>query len=305
MSDDEARISEFKKALRQYASEGVVDLDKNYHFKFNFQIHRLEDILRNSRMAAPPNRWSYYRICFLTQGESDIITGIYKFKVRKNTLYIIPARVITSSKNWTFDTQGYALLFNIDFFLQNNISHQFIINKRLLSTSIQPYLHMNDDQAEEIIRIFEALMAEKNLKENGNNEFIAVKILELLLLGERLFEQARKITSNFLPFEDIIKRFVDLLDIHFSMEHSVKFYAERLLLHPNHLNAIIKKHTGLSAKESIQNKILLETKYLLHSTKLPIKEISSQMGFNDPNYFTTFFKRSENLSPVNYRSAFV
>ena len=69
-------------------------------------------------------------------------------------------------------------------------------------------------------------------------------------------------------------------------------------MHPNHLNALIKKHTGLSAKESIQNKILLETKYLLHSTKLPIKQISVQMGFNDPNYFTTFFKRSENLSPV-------
>jgi AraC family transcriptional regulator, transcriptional activator of pobA len=303
MPDDQTRISEFKKALRQYAGEGVIDLDKNYHFKFNFQILRLEDVLRDSRMAAPPNRWSYYRICFLTQGESEIITGIYKFRALKNTLYIIPNRVITSSKNWTIDTRGYVLLFNIDFFLQNNFSHQFIANKKLLNTSIQPYLHLNEEQSEEVARIFEAIMSEKGLKENLNNELIAVKILELLLLGERLFEQAQSLTSN-LPFEDIIKRFVDLLDIHFSKEHSVKFYAEQLLIHPNHLNALIKKHTGLSAKESIQNKILLETKYLLHSTKLPIKQISNQMGFNDPNYFTTFFKRSENLSPVNYRSTF-
>src|ERR1700681_644253 len=149
MPDDQIRISEFKKVLRQNAKEGVVDLDKNYHFKFNFQIHRLEDILRNSRMAAPPNRWSYYRICFLQQGESEIITGIYKFKARKNTFYVIPSRVITSSKNWTTDTKGYVLLFNIDFFLQNNFSHQFIINKKLLTASIQPYLHLTNDQAEE------------------------------------------------------------------------------------------------------------------------------------------------------------
>lgn len=92
MPDDQIRISEFKKALRQYADEGVVDLDKNYRFKFNFQIHRLEDILRNSRMATPPNRWSYYRICFLKEGEGEIITGIYKFKAKRNSLYIfLPA----------------------------------------------------------------------------------------------------------------------------------------------------------------------------------------------------------------------
>ncbi len=301
MPDDQVRISEFKKALRQYANEGVVDLDKNYHFKFNFQIHRLEDILRDSRMAAPPNRWSYHRICFLTQGEAEIISGIHKFKAGKNTFYIIPSRVITSSKNWAIDTQGYVLLFNIDFFLQNNFSHQIIVNKKLLTPSIQPYLHLNEHQGDEVGQILASILREKTRDENINTELVAVKIVELLLLGERLFEQAQHISSN-LASSDLIKQFIDLLEMHFATEHSVKFYAERLLMHPNHLNALVKKHTGLSAKESIQNRILLETKYLLHTTKLPIKQISHQMGFSDPNYFTTFFKRSENVSPLNYRT---
>jgi AraC family transcriptional activator of pobA len=301
MSDDQFRISEFKKALRQFAGEGVVDLDKNYRHKFNFQIHRYEDILPNSRMGAPPNRWSYHRICFVKQGEGELTTGIYKFKARKNTLYVIPSRVITSSKNWTTETQGFVLLFNTDFFLQNNFSHQFLANKKLLSDSIQPYIHLSDDQAAEVTRIYESIFFEKKIRKDINNELIALKILELMLLGERLFEQVQNLTIN-LPFADIIKRFIDLLEIHIKNEHSVRFYAEQLSLHPNHLNALIKKHTGLSAKETIQNRILLEIKYLLHSTKLPVKQIANQMGFNDPNYFTTFFKRSENLSPVNYRA---
>lgn len=303
MNDDEYRISEFKKALRQYSEEGVVDLDKNYPFKFNFQIHRYEDVLRNSRMSAPPNRWSFHRLCFLKQGEGDMISGIYKFKAIKNTFFVIPSRVISSSTNWTSDTKGYVLLFNVDFFLQNNFTHQFIANKKILNSSIRPYVSLDEDQAEEFSRIFESLLLEKKRKENINNEFIAVKILELLITGERLFERETGGDGNLINVE-IIKRFVDLMDIHFTKEHSVRFYAEQLSIHPNHLNALIKKHTGISAKESIQNKILLETKYLLHSTKLPIKQISNQMGFNDPNYFTTFFKRFENLSPVNYRSNF-
>jgi AraC-like DNA-binding protein len=149
----------------------------------------------------------------------------------------------------------------------------------------------------------ESILVEKKQAETANNEWIAVKIIELLIIGERLFEQEQSLTAN-QPFIDSIQRFVELLDQFFSKEHSVKFYAEQLGMHPNNLNALIKKHTGLSAKESIRNRILLETKHLLHSTKLPIKEISDQMGFRDANYFNTFFKRAENQSPGNYRSSF-
>jgi AraC family transcriptional activator of pobA len=303
MSDDQYRISEFKKALRQYSGDGVVDLDKNYPHKFNVQIHRFEDVLRNSRMSAPPNRWSYHRIGFLKEGEGEVISGIYKFRAKKNTLVITPSRVITSSKDWSFDTKGYVLLFNLDFFQENNFSHQFIANRKILNTPGQPYVYLTDDQAEEMTRIFETILLEKKSREIINNELIAVKILELLILSEGLFEEVYGLTSN-LPNTDLIRKFSELLDEHFVKEHSVRFYAECMSMHPNQLNALIKKHTGLSAKETIQNKLLLEIKYLLHSTGLSINQISRQLGFSDPNYFGTFFKRSENLSPSNYRSAF-
>jgi len=304
MPDDQFRISEFKKVLRQNAGEGVVDLDKNYLHKFNVQIHRFEDVLRNSKRSEPPNRWSYHRIGIITAGEGELKTGIFNFKAKKNTLVVVPSRVISSSKNWAHETKGFILLFNMNFFLENNFSHQLIGNKKILTTSIQPYIHLTEDDAQEVTRIFENILFEKKQQEVVNNELIAIKIIELLILCERLFEQVQDLAVN-QPSIDIIMRFIELLDQHFSKEHSVKFYAEKLSMHPNHLNALIKKHTGLSAKESIQNRILLEIKYLLHSTNLSVKQISDQMGFHDPNYFTTFFKRSENLSPLHYRSSFV
>ena len=173
----------------------------------------------------------------------------------------------------------------------------------MLTSSVQPYVNLSDEMAEEVCRIFESILSEKKQPEPVNNELIAIKIVELLILGERLFEQEQQLEAN-QPLIDNIKRFVDMLDQYFTREHSVKFYAEQLSMHPNNLNALIKKHTGLSAKESIQNRILLEIKHLLHSTKLSIKQISEQMGFKDPNYFTTFFKRAEKLSPGSYRSSF-
>jgi len=303
MPDDQYRISEFKKVLRRYTGEGVVDLDKDYLHKFNVQIHRLEDVLRNSGRNEPPNRWSYHRMGLITEGGADVKTGIFSYRARKNTLGIVPSRVISSSSNWIPDTRGFVLLFNIDFFLENNFSHQIIANKRMLTPSVQPFVNLNDEQSEEVCRIFESMLSEKEQQDPANNELIAIKIVELLILGERLFEQEQHLEDN-KPFIEKIKRFVDILEQYFTSEHSVKFYAEQLSMHPNHLNALIKKHTGLSAKESIQNRIILEIKHLLHSTRLSIKQISDQMGFRDPNYFTTFFKRAEKLSPANYRSSF-
>jgi AraC family transcriptional regulator, transcriptional activator of pobA len=303
MPDDQHRISEFKKILRRYTGEGVVDLDKNYLYKFNVQIHRFEDVLRNSKKNEPPNRWSYHRIGMICEGEGDVKTGIFSFKAEKNTLVVVPSRVISSSSNWAPETKGYILLFNSEFFLENNFSHQIIGSKRMLTPFVKPYIHLTDEQAEEVSRIFENILAEKKQQEMENNELVAVKIVELLILGERLFEQDQSLEAN-QPLMESIKRFVEMLDQYFASEHSVKFYAEQLAMHPNHLNAVIKKHTGLSAKESIQNRIMLEIKHLLHSTKLSIKQISDQMGFRDPNYFTTFFKRAEKLSPGNYRSSF-
>jgi len=305
MVDDNFILNEFKNAfLRRTVKENVVDLDESFKHKFDFQVHRLEDVFRDTNRAVPPNRWSYNRIGLLKKGSGEFITGIYKFKAVKNTLVVIPARVITSSKDWSLDMEGYLALFNLDLFLQNNFPHKYIENKKILSSSLQPYIQLSDKQANEITVIFEALLNEKKKENADKNEFIALKIIELLILSERLFDEQLNFNTN-LPTIDIIRKFSEMVENNFLKERTVKFYAEQLNIHPNYLNSLIKKHTGLTAKESIQNRLLLETKYLLHSTNLSIKEISNQVGFNDPNYFTSFFTRIENMSPGFYRSLFV
>lgn len=297
-------MSEIRKAIRKFANVDVVDLDDHFNHKFEFQVCRFEDMLKNTSRTIPPNKWSYHRIGLVKQGSGEFTTGMYKYKATKNTLIVIPSRVLTSSRNWTLDMTGYFLLFNLDFFLQNNFPHQYIGTKKILNSSVEPYVRLTDEQAKEVEDIFETMLKEQESNDNHKEELIALKIIELLILSERLFEEELHLEAN-LPNIDIIKRFIDLLEANFAKERSVGFYAAQLNVHPNYLNAVIKKHTGITAKESIQNKLLLEAKYLLHSTNLSIKEISHQVGFNDPNYFVTFFKRLEKTSPANYRTSFV
>ena len=304
MTHDNLLLSEFKKAIQRISTTDVVELDNKFNIPFNFEIQRLEEAFKITGPTIPPNRWSYFRFVLVTRGSGDFITGIYNFKAPKNTLVVFPSRIITSSKNWKKDSEGYILLFNIDFFLQNNFPHKYIEDKKIINSSIRPYIYLSDEQTKKIASIFETIIREKKSSHKHRSELIALKIVELLILSERWFAKEQNFDEN-LPSIDIIKRFIDLIDVNLVNQRSVSFYAKKLNVHPNYLNSLIKKNTGLTAKESIQNMLLLETKYLLHSTNLSIKEISNRMGFSDPNYFTVFFKKFEKTSPANYRSSFI
>lgn len=241
---------------------------------------------------------------FFTKGSGDFTTGMYKFKAVKNSLVVIPSRVVSSSRNWSLDLEGYVLLFNLDFFLQNSFPHKLLEDKKILSPFIHPLIELSEAQARRVEKILEIILNEKNGSRVHKNELIAIKIIELIIIAERFFPQKQNFDGN-LASIDITKKFIELVEANFLQERSVAFYASQLNVHPNYLNAIIKKTTGYTAKESIQNRLLLETKFLLHSTKLTIKEIANQVGFTDPNYFTVFFKRCENVSPANYRASHV
>lgn len=100
---------------------------------------------------------------------------------------------------------------------------------------------------------------------------------------------------------DFIDRFDDLLRLHHSRERTVAFYARSLHMHPNHLNATVKKYTGLTAKATIMGYLLSEARHLLSSTSLTIKEIAHQLGFDDPDQFSALFRRHFHVSPRQFK----
>ena len=304
MSQDQYLLSEFKKLLKRNGVELFLDFDAKFNHQFSVVSVRYEDVLEGTNRIFPPNRWSYYRIILITQGSGEFITGIYKYQATANTLIFIPKNIITTSFNWSDDAKGYIVLFNMDLFKQNNFVYKGLSSKKILTSLVKPYVHISPEEAASFIAIFETIMSKRKQNIEDNQELVALKVIELLIACERLLIEEQN--TELQPIsKDLIIRFRELLDTHYVNERSVSFYADQLGVHPNHLNAVIKKATGETAKESIQNRLLMEIKLLLYSTNLSIKEISSQMGFNDANYFSTFFNKYEHMTPLQYRNSFL
>ena len=300
---DSEILNAYKEVFQRFARDGVIDMDKRLKHKFSYQIHRLENVIPRLNGVVPPNRQSMYYITFFRRVSGQKTVGMYNFPLSNNTLLLVPQRVIHSTVYDSLQCSGFVLNFNIDFFLNNAFPKKLVAEKKVFKSSLKPWLNVSTAQREQLVPIFESILQENATAQLERNQMIAIKILELLILCDRMFTEAEVVEGESI-YHPTIEKFNQLIEDHFTRERAVGFYAGRLNIHPSHLNYLMKKHNGLNAKRTIDNRLLMEAQSLLATTGYSIKEIADRLGFSDANYFSSFFTRMAKIPPSAYRSKF-
>ena len=97
------------------------------------------------------------------------------------------------------------------------------------------------------------------------------------------------------------KRFQQLLETRFSVQHQVAAYAKQLGCTEKSLTRATMDGAGVKAKAYIDARINLEAKRLLAQTAIPIARIGDQIGFDEATNFVKFFKREVGCAPGAFR----
>jgi AraC family transcriptional activator of pobA len=297
---DVAILEKYREVFQRFAKDGIIDMDKRLKHPFSYQIQRLEDVVQRLGGVVPPNRQSVYYITFFRKGSGEKSIGLYNFPLVDDTLFVIPQRVIHSSRYTSPKCRGYVLNFKVEFFLNNAFPRQHIMDKKVFKASLRPYLIVAPAQRKKLETIFGQLLEEHGAAKLARQEMIALKILELLILCDRWFTDAEAIGKEAI-YNPTIGRFNELVESHFTNQRSVRFYADLLHIHPAHLNALMKRYNGLSAKKSIDNRLMLEAESLLAASSLSVKEIAHTLGFSNTDYFSDFFRTRARSTPTAYR----
>ncbi|WP_312288170.1 helix-turn-helix domain-containing protein [Chryseobacterium gleum] len=100
----------------------------------------------------------------------------------------------------------------------------------------------------------------------------------------------------------ITRQFKKLITEHFRTTKQVKQYADFLNITPLYLNEAVKDVTGYPASFWIQQKILWEARRLLYYTHMDVKQIAFELGFDDPVYFSRFFKKRTEMTALQFRA---
>jgi YesN/AraC family two-component response regulator len=78
-----------------------------------------------------------------------------------------------------------------------------------------------------------------------------------------------------------------------------------LNISPVYLNEAVRKTTGMNVRQCIQNEIITQAKRLLFYTRMSVKEIAIELGYEDYAYFTRLFTKVSALSPVQFRKKYL
>ncbi|MBU4518401.1 MAG: helix-turn-helix domain-containing protein, partial [Gammaproteobacteria bacterium] len=94
-----------------------------------------------------------------------------------------------------------------------------------------------------------------------------------------------------------------LVEQHFLEHWPLERYASRLGLSTQRLNRLARAGSGRSALELVHERLTREACRRLVYIAAPAASLALELGFEDPAYFSRFFKRRTGLSPQRWREA--
>ncbi len=266
-----------------------------------FQIEHY-DINRNFKVSYPHRHDDFYEILFLTQGEGIHTIDFQNYPVKPNTIFFLSPGQI-HELYLSEDVKGYIFLFTSSFYHFNKTDPYKLFELPFfynLNQETPPIYLENETEKQVITELFKNAIYENQQNLTDSEEAIRA-LLDLILIQCKRIYPLSKIEEKANKGKILVKRFKQLIEEKSQENLSVKDYASLLAITPNYLSETVKSVTGRTSTDLINDRMILEIKRLLTHTDLGISEIAYQLNFSDQSYFSKYFKKLTNQSPLEYR----
>lgn len=253
--------------------------------------------------------FSFYTVYLKDEKNCDLIYGRRHYDYQKGSVVCLaPGQVIgTKDTGETFQPKGWALCFDPELIRGTSLGRN-IKDYSFFSYDVNEALHLSEQERRIFIDCLMLIRQELHHSIDRMSKRLIANNIELLLNYCLRFYERQFITRENVN-RDILSRLDSLLDRYFSGETAavrgfptVKHCAEQLCLSSNYFGDLVKKETGRSAQEYIQNKAVEVAKERVLAPGKTISQVAYELGFQYPAHFTRLFKRVTGLTPNEYRS---
>lgn len=216
----------------------------------------------------------------------------------KNDAYV-DIHLIPLYRASTFNTkkQGYLIAFKRDYLEEDDKEYALDVFNLFNIQGQSTHLNIEKESADILFQISSLI---KNEYFNPNGTYLILKAL----IKVYLLNLIRLNNLHFLEQDTNQKRiyqFIILLDQYFKEQRNADFYATDMGISAKRLNQILKLKMNKSITQLIHERLILEAKRMLISSEMTIKEIAFELNFDDPAYFSRFFKKNTQLSPEKFK----
>ncbi|WP_418176787.1 helix-turn-helix domain-containing protein [Alistipes finegoldii] len=241
-----------------------------------------------------------------TEGETSVSFNLHEFRLKKDSMFIFtPKNILQVNSQQYFKADVIAI--SPDFMRRINIDIKNMM-PLFLKFVENPTLALTPEES----RSMRGMIAQIERETRGPETHFSFDIVSGLIAAtiykvgdimyHNLAEHPEEQNNSHNRAEEYFKQFTHLLGEHFREERSVGFYARQLCITPKYLTTLIKRISGQSVSEWIDNYVILEAKTLLKYSTMSIQEIAYYLNFPNQSFFGSYFKRNTGMSPSQYKA---
>lgn len=249
-----------------------------------------------------PFRTETYGLGFLQKGSLQLQTGLEKTVLHGPCILAMGPSVIRSFEPTSPPPTLKVIFFTESFFTENLADVFFLSRFKYFDNNERHVFDLNTKQEQHFRSLFEQM--EQLIYRKHMHETMMIRGYLLILIHEldEIFNQlaARNPPQRTKQLQ-LMGAFKLLLARDFKREHAVDYYAERLHVTPKYLSGYLKKHTGKTAGQWINQTLILEAKILLLQKQLSVAEVSNELNFSDQSVFGKFFKVNTGTTPLSFK----
>lgn len=263
--------------------------------KPTISIYSIDYKATQKGFVSKPHSHKHYEIFFFVKGEASHFIDFVEYPISDNSFFLVSynqIHYITAQPN-TFNL-GFAIAFDKTYFgfLDNELQSLFG------SFDSSPAYILNGQQ-ELFSVLFRQIEIELTQHQSGDLTLNYLKIV-LAHISRLKVSMPQELSSTVNP---IWRNFLKLIEANFTSKKTVTEYAKLLNTTTTQLNRICQKQINITALSVIHNRLNLEAKRKLFYTDIQIKQICSELGFEDAGHFNNFFKRLNQQTPNEFRKS--
>jgi AraC family transcriptional activator of pobA len=275
---------------------------ENDHWQMPEPVH-CERIIERSSLhnweIRPHRHDALLQILFLDKGAATAILDGVRYVVEDPCIVLVSPMTVHGFR-FTEDADGVVVTLDQSA-LDQILSPAPAYAQELQTSFVLQNIDIADEAAgfrfsfAELLREYVASRRGRLLALNACLSLILVRILRLRTANssERVSVRSQK--------EDLAGEFKVLVDNHFREHRDVSFYAQALCISKSKLLAVTRFVFSSAPSHVLHSRLLLEARRNLAYTNLSIAEVSYLLGFQDPAYFSRFFKKRSGETPAHYR----
>lgn len=204
------------------------------------------------------------------------------------------------------EVKGWMIVFHPDL-IRNTPLGKRIDTYNFFNYSVYEALHVSEAEQASLTDCMELIKREIAERVDNHSQIVISSTLELFLnLSQRYYE--RQFNTRSAQNSDYVSQFEHHLKGYYKDGRftdngipSVEYFSEKMHLSSSYLSDLLKKETGLNAKERINAFIIEKAKTRLLSSSDTVSEIAYELGFNYPHYFSRLFKSKTGKTPNEFR----